>query len=175
GADRGGRGGAQGPVHSVRRAAEPVPAARGGIRGEPMNEQNGPPDPASAPGTPGHGPPHAEPLGKVAAPPDKESTSEVFYFWVARGKLVERTQIVTTSSTLGGRSVEFVGLVEEVYRQSRQHDMGEEVARYAAAAAVRPLFESAGFTYAKVIILRTEPVCHAPPTEESTVYLGGKR
>lgn len=114
-------------------------------------------------------------LGKVAAPPNKESTSEFFYFWVERGKLVERTQIVTTSSVLGGRTVEFVGLVEEVYRQSRQRDIGEEVDRFDADSGMTPPFASAGFTYAKVTILRTEPVTHAPPTEESTVYLGGKR
>jgi DNA helicase HerA-like ATPase len=113
-------------------------------------------------------------LGKVAAPPNKESTSEFFYFWVEKGKLVERTQIVTTSSEVGGRTVKFVGLVEEVYRQSRQKDMGEEVDRFDADSAVTPPFASAGFTYAKVTILRTEPVTHAPPTEESTVYLGGK-
>jgi DNA helicase HerA-like ATPase len=114
-------------------------------------------------------------LGKVAAPPNKESTSEFFYFWVERDKLVERTQIVTTSSVLGGRTVDFIGLVEEVYRQSRQKDMGEEVDRFDADSGMTPPFASAGFTYAKVTILRTEPVTHAPPTEESTVYLGGKR
>ena len=69
----------------------------------------------------------AELLGRVAAPPNKESTSDYFYFWVERGKLVERGQIVTTTSTLSGHPVEFVGLVEEVYRQSRCRDMGEEV------------------------------------------------
>jgi uncharacterized protein len=112
-------------------------------------------------------------LGRVAAPPDKESTSDFFYFWVERGKLVERTQIVKTSSMLGGREVEFIGLVEEVYRQSRQKDMGEEVDRFDADPNVDPPFESAGFTYAKAIILRTEPVTHAPPNEESVVWLGG--
>jgi uncharacterized protein len=117
----------------------------------------------------------ARPLGKVAAPPNKESTSEFFYFWVEREKLVERTQIVATSSVLGGRTVKFVGLVEEVYRRSRQMDMGEEVDRFDADSGMTPPFASAGFTYAKVTILRTEPVTHAPPTEESTVYLGGKR
>jgi uncharacterized protein len=123
------------------------------------------------------GPPGAVALGKVAAPPNKESTSEFFYFWVERGKLVERTQIVTTSSPLrpGGKPVEFVGLVEEVYRQSRQKDMGEEVDRFDADTHITPPFASAGFTYAKVTILRTDPVTHAPPTEESTVYLGGER
>ena len=35
----------------------------------------------------------ADLLGRVAAPPNKESTSDVFYFWVERGKLVERGQI----------------------------------------------------------------------------------
>ncbi|MBA4190603.1 MAG: ATP-binding protein [Planctomycetaceae bacterium] len=125
----------------------------------------------------GHARPGMLALGKVAAPPNKESTSEFFYFWVERDKLVERTQIVTTSSVLrkGDKPVEFVGLVEEVYRQSRQQDMGEEVDRFDADTRVKPPFESAGFTYAKVTILRTDPVTHAPPTEESTVYLGGER
>lgn len=115
----------------------------------------------------------ADVLGRVAAPPNKESTSDFFYFWVERGKLVERGQIVTTTSDLGGRKVEFIGLVEEVYRQSRQRDMGEEVDRFDEQARNEPPFKSAGFSYAKVIILRTEPVTHAPPTEESAVRLGG--
>ncbi len=121
--------------------------------------------------------PAAIALGKVAAPPNKESTSEYFYFWVERGQLVERTQIVTTSCVLrpGDKPVEFVGLVEEVYRQSRQRDMGGEVDRFDADTMANPPFESAGFTYAKVAILRTDPVTHAPPCEESTVYLGSDR
>jgi hypothetical protein len=53
--------------------------------------------------------------------------------------------------------------------------MGEEVDRFDADPALTPPFASAGFTYAKVTILRTDPVTHAPPTEESTVYLGGER
>lgn len=120
-------------------------------------------------------PANAVVLGRVAAPPNKEATSEYFYFWVARDQLVERTQIVRTSSTLRGKQIEFVGLVEEVYRQSRQKDMGEEVDRFDADTdpASTPPFESAGFGYAKVTILRTDPVCHAPPVEESIVYLGG--
>jgi len=119
--------------------------------------------------------PASELLGRVAAPPNKESTSDFFYFWVERGKLVERGQIVTTTSSLGSRTVEFIGLIEEVYRQSRQHDMGEEVDRFDAIPQYVPPFASAGFTYAKVTILRTDPVTHAPPTEESTVGLGGQR
>ena len=111
-------------------------------------------------------------LGKVAAPPDKEATSEAFYFWAARGRVVERTQLVTTAADLGGRAVRFVGLVEEVYRQSRQASMGEEVDRFDADPAEAPPFASAGFTYAKAQVLRTDPVCHAPPTEEAPVYLG---
>src|SRR5215470_16661374 len=49
-------------------------------------------------------------LGRVAAPPEHESTSGVFYFWVDRNQSVERTQIVTTTSNLAGRSVRFVGI-----------------------------------------------------------------
>jgi hypothetical protein len=113
-------------------------------------------------------------LGRVAAPPNKESTSDFFYFWVERDKLVERGQIVTTTSTVGNRTIRFIGLIEEVYRQSRQHDMGEEVDRFDATTRYEPPFASAGFTFAKVTILRTDPVTHAPPTEESPVRIGGE-
>jgi hypothetical protein len=123
-------------------------------------------------------PPDPSALGKVAAPPDKESTSDHFYCWVQRDRLVERTQIVHTECRHGGRTdpVAYVGLVEEVYRQSRQRDMGEEVDRFDGSLAGRePPFRSEGFSYAKVVILRTDPVTHAPPTEECTVRLGGPR
>jgi hypothetical protein len=114
-------------------------------------------------------------LGKVAAPPNKECTSEHFYFWVERERVAERTQIVLTECQLGDREapVKFIGLVEEVYRQSRQRDMGEEVDRHDGQVRANPPFASEGFTYAKAVILRTDPVTHAPPTEESTVRLGG--
>jgi uncharacterized protein len=110
-------------------------------------------------------------LGRVAAPPEHESTSGVFYFWVDRAQSVERTQIVTTESTVGGRLVKFVGIVQEVYRRSRQKDVGEEAARFDGNAKLTPPFESEGVTFAEVAILRTEPVAHTPPTEESPVYL----
>ena len=111
------------------------------------------------------------PLGRVAAPPDHESTSGVFYFWVDRDKTVERTQIVTTKCSVGGREVKFVGIVLEVYRRSRQRDVHEESARFDGRSAERPPFDSEGVTYAEVAILRTDPVAHTPPIEESEVHL----
>lgn len=111
------------------------------------------------------------PLGRVAAPPEHESTSGTFYFWVDRAQSVERTQIVTTSSTVAGRTVRFIGIVQEVYRRSRQKDIGEESARFDGRSNERPPFDSEGVTYAEVAILRTDPVAHTPPTEESAVYL----
>jgi uncharacterized protein len=111
------------------------------------------------------------PLGRVAAPPQHESTSGVFYFWVDREQGVERTQIVTTKSRVGERDVTFVGIVQEVYRRSRQKDVGEEAARFDNRTTERPPFESEGVTYAEVAILRTDPVAHTPPTEESEVFL----
>jgi DNA helicase HerA-like ATPase len=111
------------------------------------------------------------PLGRVAAPPEHESTSGTFYFWVDRDRGVERTQIVTTRSTVGGRDVRFVGIVQEVYRRSRQKDVGEEAARFDSRTTERPPFASEGVTYAEVAILRTTPVAHTPPTEESEVFL----
>lgn len=111
------------------------------------------------------------PLGRVAAPPEHESTSGLFYFWVDRSRSVERTQIVTTKSTLAGREVTFVAIVLEVYRRSRQRDVHEEAARFDGRTAEHPPFDSEGVTYAEAAILRTEPVAHTPPTEESPVYL----
>ena len=113
----------------------------------------------------------ASPLGRVAAPPRNESTSVLFYFWVDRRQSVERTQIVTTTSSVAGRTVRFVGIVQEVYRRSRQRDIGEESARFDGRSSERPPFDSEGVTYAEVAILRTDPVAHTPPTEESEVYL----
>ncbi len=110
-------------------------------------------------------------LGRVAAPPEHESTSGVFYFWVDRSQSVERTQIVVTKSSVGTRTVSFVGIVQEVYRRSRQKDIGEEAARFDGRSKEQPPFESEGVTFAEVAILRTEPVAHTPPTEECAVYL----
>lgn len=112
-----------------------------------------------------------EPVGRVAAPPGQESTSGLFYFWVDRDKSVERTQVVRTRSTVANRDVEFVGIVQEVSRRSRQRDIGEESARFDGRCGERPPFDSEGVTYAEVAILRTDPVAHTPPTEESEVFL----
>lgn len=111
-------------------------------------------------------------LGRVAAPPEHESTSGVFYFWVDRDQSVERTQIVTTKCKVAGREVAFVGIVQEVYRRSRQKDIGEEAARFDGRTSSTTPFDSEGVTYAEVAILRTDPVAHTPPTEESEVFLG---
>ena len=111
-------------------------------------------------------------LGRVAAPPEHESNTATFYFWVDREQAVERTQIVRTCSRVGNRDVKFVGVVQEVYRRSRQRDIGEESARFDSRASENPPFASEGVTYAEVAILRTEPPAYCPPLEESEVFLG---
>src|SRR5947209_5251045 len=113
-------------------------------------------------------------IGKVASPPRRESTSEEFYFWVEPRTLVEKSQIVRTESEVAGQKLVFYGLIREVYRQSRQSDMGEEYDRHDGDVAYRPPFDSPGFTYAAVTILRTDPAVLAPPLEGSDVYLGGE-
>ena len=113
-------------------------------------------------------------IGRVAAPPQHESTSAQFYFWVDRNHSVERTQIVTTKSTMGGQEVTFIGVVLEVYRRSRQSDVANEAARFDGQTLLLPPFDSEGITYAEVAILRTEPRTHAPPMEESLVYLANR-
>jgi DNA helicase HerA-like ATPase len=114
-------------------------------------------------------------IGKVASPPHHESTSEEFYFWVAPGTLVEKSQIVRTECTIGNKELTFYGLIREVYRQSRQSSLGEEYDRLDGDINYQPPFDSPGFTYAAVTILRTEPPVMAPPTEGSNVFLGGER
>ena len=111
------------------------------------------------------------PLGRVAAPPGHESTSALFYFWVDREQHVERTQLVTTSSEMGGQVVKYIGIVLEVNRRSRQRDMAEEAGRYDSRSSESVPFDSEGVTYAEVAILRAIPVVYAPPLEESKVYL----
>jgi hypothetical protein len=113
-------------------------------------------------------------IGKVASPPRRESTSEEFYFWVAPGTLVEKSQIVRTESEVAGQTLVFYGIIREVYRQSRQSDMGEEFDRHDGDVGYHPPFDSPGFTYAAVTILRTDPAVLAPPLEGSNVFLGGE-
>ena len=122
-----------------------------------------------SPSTP---PDAADPLGRVAAPPEHESTSGKFYFWVDRDKGVERTQIVThrEPSRRVGRS----GSSASCRRCTAAAGRGTSARRRpgsTGAAAERPPFDSEGVTYAEVAILRTDPVAHTPPTEESEVYL----
>src|SRR5262245_54685390 len=71
-------------------------------------------------------------LGKVAWPPQRESTSERFFFWIEDGLMVEKTQIVRTESVVaqGEPLVRFYAIVTEVYRQSRHKSMGEERDRH---------------------------------------------
>lgn len=116
-------------------------------------------------------PERTEPIGRVAAPPDKESTTGEFFFWVHHDKTVERTQIVRTRSRVGTRDVTFVGVVQEVYRRSRQKDVSEESDRFDAGRGAPPMFDSEGVTYAKVAVLRTKPIAYTPPVEESEVFL----
>jgi uncharacterized protein len=111
-------------------------------------------------------------IGKVASPPRHEASSEEFCFWVDPEILVEKTQIVTTESTVGGQRILFYGLVNEVYRESRQARIAEEFDRHDGDVAYEPPFNSKGVTYAVVSILRTEPPVLAPPLEGSNVFLG---
>jgi hypothetical protein len=113
-------------------------------------------------------------VGKVASPPRRESTSEEFFFWVARDVLVEKTQLVRTQSTIEGQDIRFFALVREVYRQGREGDLAEGFDRYDGDVSYRPPFASAGFTYAAATILRTEPAVLTPPLEGSDVFLGGE-
>jgi hypothetical protein len=111
-------------------------------------------------------------IGKVASPPRRESTSEEFFFWVRPDALIEKSQTVRTRCDIGGQAITFYGLVTEVYRQSRQADMAEELDRYDGDVTYEPPFDSGGFNYAEVSILRAVPAVLCPPREGADVVLG---
>lgn len=113
-------------------------------------------------------------IGKVASPPRREATSEQFHFWVPRGQLVEKTQIVLTESQVGDQLVKFYAIVNEVYRQSRKRDIGEEFDTFDGDVGYEPEFKAEGVTFATASILRTQPPVLTPPIEQSPVILGGK-
>lgn len=113
-------------------------------------------------------------LGKVAAPPHKESTSDEFYFWAGRGVVVEKTQIVYADCVLGDETVRFYGLVSEVFRQGRPGSIAEASDRHDGDLDYEPPLEVPGITYAAVTILRTDPARLSPPTEGAKVFLGGE-
>ncbi|GAB4525680.1 MAG: ATP-binding protein [Pleurocapsa sp.] len=113
-------------------------------------------------------------IGKVASPPRRESTSDEFHFWVKRGELVEKTQIVKVICRIGGVTIEFYAIIEEVYRQSRKRDIGEEFDAFDGDVDYQSEFTSEGVTFATASILRTNPPLLAPPLEQSSVYLGSE-
>ena len=110
-------------------------------------------------------------IGRVGAPPQKEATSSNFCFWIPPDGLVEKTQLITCKSKIAGKTYTFYGIIDEVYRQSRQRSMGGEVDEADGDVYHQPPFENDGFTYASASILRSE--VFTPPQERSPVYLAG--
>lgn len=113
-------------------------------------------------------------LGKVASPPRQEATSEQFHFWVSPAQLVEKTQIVRTTSTIAGRTVTWYAVVDEVFRRSRKRDISEEFDGFDGDVSYEPEFAPEGVTFATASILRSEPPVLTPPMEGSDVVLGGE-
>lgn len=113
-------------------------------------------------------------IGRVAAPPQLESTPEHFHFWVERNRLVETNQFVRTESTVEGQTVQFFGVIDEVRRSSRKRDILEEYDVADGAALFEPPFKPEGVTYARASILRTDPGFLTPALEQSLVRLGGQ-
>jgi DNA helicase HerA-like ATPase len=113
-------------------------------------------------------------IGKVASPPMREATSDEFHFWVPRGELVEKTQIVYTESQIGREKIEFYAVVNEVYRQSRKRSIGEEFDTFDGDISYEPEFGAEGVTFATASILRTQPPVLTPPLEQSSVFLGNE-
>lgn len=110
-------------------------------------------------------------LGLVGSPQGQEATSKQYYFWVARGVLVEETQLVVCRCTVAGRNYTFHGVIDEVRRRSRKRSMDEEIDQADGDIDFVPPFESDGYTYAQVSILSVEPPALTPPCECSKVYL----
>jgi hypothetical protein len=132
---------------------------------------------AAAPQAEAHDSPSAsgsEVIGRVAAPPQLESTPEHFHFWVERNRLVESNQFVRTESTVEGQNVRFFGVIDEVKRSSRKRDILEEYDVGDGDALFEPPFKADGVTYARASILRTDPEIFSPALEQSIVRLGGE-
>src|SRR4051812_32827338 len=110
-----------------------------------------------------------EVIGRVAAPPQLESTPEHFHFWVERNRLIETNQFVRTESTVGGQTVQFFGVIDEVRRSSRKRDILEEYDVADGAALFEPPFKPEGVTYARASVLRTDPGLLTPALEQSLV------
>lgn len=110
-------------------------------------------------------------LGLVGSPQGQEATSKQYFFWVARGVLVEETQLVVCRCAIAGRNYTFHGVIDEVHRRSRKKSMDEEFDQSDGDVGYIPPFESDGYTYAQVSILGVEPPALTPPCERSKVYL----
>lgn len=110
-------------------------------------------------------------IGRVASPPQLESTSEQFYFWVQRNQVVEKTQIVRAESSVNGRVYQYYGVVEEVNRRSRKKNIEEEFDFADGDVNYESDLKAEGVTYASVRILRTQPAVLTPPIEYSKVFL----
>ncbi|HLG61967.1 MAG TPA: hypothetical protein VKY19_08545 [Ktedonosporobacter sp.] len=113
-------------------------------------------------------------LGVVGSPQGQEATSKQYCFWVARGVMVEETQLVVCESFIADQSYTFYGVVEEVKRRSRKRNMDEEIDQADGDPDYVPPFESDGYTYAQVSILSVTPPALTPPCERSKVYLAGE-
>lgn len=116
----------------------------------------------------------SEVIGRVAAPPQLESTPEHFHFWVGRDRLVETNQFVRTESAVEGQTVQFFGLIDEVRRSSRKRDILEEYDVADGDALYEPPFKADGVTYARASVLRSTPDILTPALEQSLVHLGGE-
>src|SRR2546421_1052938 len=128
---------------------------------------------AEAQGTPSVN--DGEVIGRVAAPPQLESTPEHFHFWVERSRLVEANQFVHTESTVEGQTIQFFGVIDEVRRSSRKRDILEEYDIADGDARYEPPFKADGVTYARASVLRTTPDILTPALEQSLVNLGGEQ
>jgi hypothetical protein len=110
-------------------------------------------------------------IGKVGSPSGKEATSDQFYFWVDRNALVESTQIIRTSSIIGGQEFRFFALVEQVYRVSDKANIADEWGATDGNSEEEATFNGQGVTYASARILRADPAVFTPPLEQSKVYV----
>ena len=110
-------------------------------------------------------------IGKVGSPSGKEATSDQFYFWVDRNALVESTQIIRTSSIIGGQEFRFFALVEQVYRVSDKANIADEWGATDGNSEEEATFNGQGVTYASARILRADPPVFTPPLEQSKVYV----
>src|SRR5579872_5990255 len=72
---------------------------------------------------------------------------------------------------MGGETLTHFVIVDEVFRTSRAKSVGQEQDQHDGDVDAEPPFDTDGYNYARVKVLRVSPDRQATPRERARVYL----